>query len=546
MVTASMDIHKNDFGLDAITVKYFVIIVLCGLSGTKNAFAFDWQVRPNLSMSEVFSDNLNLSNVAKESGFVSEVSPGVSVFGASPWSNLNLNYRLQGLYNAGGRDAVDINHQLQMNSLYQAVRDSLFLQTSSSISQQNISNTFITTDNLTGNSNRVESKNFSISPYWTPHFGQYANGLFKIGYQKSSFDNANSNATASPLPISDSETFSRQAGLSSGSKFNLVRWNLNYSSQDQKRVDGDDVRFEQYGGDARYYFNRKYNVFVRAGYENNDFQTASNSINNGFFYTFGGQWSPSQFYSLEVGYGNNKIVTVRANPSANFNAFVTYENRDVGLNTGNVWNANLNYRLYQGSINFSYSQETTTAQQILAQQQIFTDPFGNAVSNTTNQALLAFNPNLPNLYLGNEVIVSKQANLSFNFQTGKSFYNVSFYNTQRSYQPSLNQDDVYGASASWNWQFQPRLDFYLRPSWQSMDGSGTSTGNSKRYDVALGVTRGIPINLGRPLLMNTSLEFRHIKQQSDNSNVTGAVGGTSAVGNDYTENRATANFAVRF
>jgi hypothetical protein len=531
-----MVIDKDGIKLHKITYKLFAILLSFGFLFPESALAFDWRIRPNLSMSEVFSDNLALSNNAKKSGFVSEVSPGISMYGSSPWSNLNLNYRLQGLYNAGGSDAIDINHQLQMSSLYQALRNTLFLQTSSSISQQNISNTFITTDNLTGNGSRVESKNFNISPYWTPHFGQYANGLLKVGYQKSSFDNANSNTTSSPLlsQISDSETFSRQARLSSGSKFNTMRWNLNYSSQDQSRVSGSDVRFEHYTGDARYYFNRKYNVFVHAGYENNDFQTSSNSINNGFFYTFGAQWNPSQFYSLEAGYGNNKHVTIRVNPSANLSAFVTYQNKDIGLNTGNTWNANLNYRVKQAAVNFTYSQDTTTVQQVLADQQIFSDPTGGAVSGDTDQQLLVLNSNLPNLGLGNDVIISKNAKLSFTFQTGKSFYNASFYNTHRNYEPSLVQDDVYGASASWRWQFDPRLNFYLRPNWQSTDSGGASSVNSKRYDVALGVTRGVPINLGRPLLMNTSLELRHINQQSDFSL------------NDYTENRATANFAVRF
>lgn len=537
MVMASMDIHKNDTELQEITFKLFAILLLYVFFYPGNALAFDWRIRPNLSMSEVFSDNLALSDNAKKSGFVSEVSPGISMYGSSPWSNLNLNYQLQGLYNAGGRDTIDVNHQLQMNSLYQAVRNTLFLQTSSSISQQNISNTFITTDNLTGNGNRVESKNFSISPYWTPHFGQYASGLFKVGYQKSAFDNSSSNSSANPAllnQISDSESFSRQARLSSGSKFNTVRWNLNYSSQDQNRVTGNDVRFEQYAGDARYYFNRKYNVFVRAGYENNDYQTASNNINNGFFYTFGAQWRPSQFYSLEAGYGNNKHVTIQVNPSANLSAFVTYQNKDVGLNTGNTWNANFRYRVKQATVNFTYSQDTTTVQQVLADQQIFSDLTGGAVSSNTDQQLLVLNPNLPNLGLGNDVIITKNANLSFAYQTGKSFYNASFYNTHRNYEPSLVQDDVYGASASWRWQFDPRLNFYLRPNWQSTDSGGAASANSQRYDVAMGLTRGIPINLGRPLLMNTSLELRHITQQSNLS------------ANDYTENRATANFAVRF
>lgn len=533
---ASMDIDKDKINRDKISVQHYLLVILYGATISSNVFAFDWRLRPSLSMSEMFSDNLNLSDNAKKSGFVSQVSPGVSVYGISPWSNFNLNYRMQGLYNAGGSDAIDINHQLQMNSLYQAVRNTLFLQTSSSISQQNVNNSFIATDNLTGNGGRVQSKNFSISPYWTPHFGQYASGLFKVGYQKSSFDNSNSNIGSTQVLnlISDSESFTRQARLSSGSKFNVVKWNLNYSSQNQTRASGNDVLFEQYQGDLRYYFNRKFNVFANAGYENNDYQTLGNNLKNGFFYTLGGQWSPSQYYSIEAGYGNNKHVTVRYNPSANLTSSVTYQNKDVGLNTGNSWNANLNYRAKQAGINFTYTQDTTTVQQVLAEQQIFnlTDPFGNVVIDPVTQQPQQRIINLPNLT--DDVIISKQANLLFTFQTGKSYYNASVYNTRRTYQLSDAQDNVYGASAGWRWQFEPRLNFYLQPLWQSTDNSGLTSSGNQRYDVALGLTRSVPINLGRPLLMNSSLEFRHVEQKSDLST------------NDYTENRATANFAVRF
>lgn len=533
----SMDIRKGRENLQNFFLKSFVLSLLYGFGLTNKAFAFDWRLTPSLSMIEMFSDNLNLSNTDKKSGFVTEVAPGLSMYGSSPWSNFNLNYRLQGLYNAGGNDAVDINHQLQMNSLYQVVRNRLFLQSSSSISQVNTNNSFIATDNLSGNNDRTEARNFSISPYWTPKFGQYASGLVKAGYQKSTFDNANNSSISTTIPnqISDSDSFSREARLSSGSKFNLVRWNLNYSAEDQNRDSGDDVRFEQYQGDARYYFSRKYNVFANFGYENNDYQTLNNDISNGFFYTLGGQWSPSQFYSVEAGYGNNKHITVSLNPSANFTSHITYQNRDVGLNTGSVWNAHLNYRVKQAVVNFNYSQDTTTVQQILAKQQVFNlfDPStGNVVLDPVTQQPQQFIYNSPNLV--NDVIISKTANLSLSYQSGKSSYNASVYNTRRTYELSTNEDNVYGASAGWQWQFQPRLNFYLRPLWQTTDNTGTTGSGNDRYDVALGLNRSIPINLGRPLLMNTNLEFRHIEQKSDLSI------------NDYTENRATANFAVRF
>lgn len=535
-VMGNMGTHKGSYTLYK-TVKICVLIFGWGLGfHSHNVFAFDWRLRPNLSMSEIFSDNLNLSENAKKSGFVTEISPGLALSGQSPWSSFNLNYRLQGLYNAGGRDAVDINHQLQMNSLYQAVRNTLFLQTSSSISQQNLSNSFIATDNISGSGSRTETKNFSISPYWTPHFAQYGSGLFKVGYNRVSFDNTNT-SQVSPLfsnLISDSQTYTKQARLSSGSYFNRVNWNLNYSSQDQNRDGGGDVRFENYMADGRYFINHQYNVFAQAGYENNDYQTLSNNINNGFFYTVGAQWRPSLWYSLEVGVGNNKHVTVQFNPSANLTSNITYRNKDVGLNSGSSWDANFNYRAAQANWGFKYFQDTTTVQQVLIEQGIFTldpnDPTGRTViraTDATPQAQL-FIINLPNLV--NDVLVRKRGDLTFSYQTGKSSYNASLYNERRTYQLSASEDTIYGATGGWQWQFAPRLNFFLQPIWQSTNGITSN----ERYDVALGLSRSIPINLGRPSLMNTKVEFRHIEQVSE----------TAGLG--YTENRATANFFVQF
>ncbi|OQW79297.1 MAG: exosortase [Proteobacteria bacterium ST_bin11] len=523
--------------------------------------ALDWRFSPTLSAGEIFSDNLTLSESNKKSGFVTELSPGVSLLGASSWSSFNLNYRMQGLYNAGGRDAIDINHQLNMNSLYQAVRNTLFLETQSSISQQNISNSFVTTDNISGNGGRSNITTFSVSPYWTPRFGQFASGLAKVGYSNASFESLNGVSVTPQLSslVSDSDTFTRQARLSSGSYFNRVNWGLNYSSQEQSREIGQSVRFEQYQGDARYYINNKFNVFGQGGFENNDFQSTRNSISNGFFYTFGGQWTPSRWYSLEVGIGNNKHATIHLNPSQNFNSTITYRNKDVGLNIGDSWDANLNYIFKQATIAFNYSQETTTLQQLFAEQGFFRrDASGSLTQALNTQDLVAQGfliagptdpitgrpslipgPNFNNSQLVlnpfdlvNDVIIRKRGNLTFSYQTGKSSYSASVFNERRTYEARSGEDMSYGVTGSWQWQFNPRMDLYLRPSWQHTDGELSS---NSRYDVSLGVSRGIPINLGRPLLMDTRLEFRHINQISDSDQFGG-----------YVENRATANFNVRF
>lgn len=45
-------------------------------------YGFDWRATPSLSASETFTDNINLANVDKKSGFVTEVTPGLSINGS--------------------------------------------------------------------------------------------------------------------------------------------------------------------------------------------------------------------------------------------------------------------------------------------------------------------------------------------------------------------------------------------------------------------------------------------------------------------------------
>ena len=538
-----------------------LLLAILALFSVGDVFAFEWRLRPNLSMSEIFSDNLNLNNKDQKGGFVTEVVPGLSLYGQSPWSNFNLNYRLQGLYNAGGGEAFDVNHQLNMNTRYQMIRNTLFVDSSSSISQQNLSNAFIATDNISGPDNRTETKTFNISPYWTPRFGSFATGLLRLGYSRVSFDNSQSGFQRSNLPaslndfalITDTETYTKQANLSSGRYFNTISWQFGYSATDNNRASGNDANFESYNGDIRYYFNQKFNIFAQGGYANNQFQSVTNSSKNGLYYTFGGQWRPSRFYSIEAGAGNNQHVTLQFNPSANLTSTITYMNKDVGLNRGSSWNAAFNYKLSQATWGFTYSQDTTTVQQLLMDRlSILKDPLGNPIGQfpidpstgrpiidisqlSPEQMKLVFNPynsfdlySLPNLV--DDVVVTKRGNLSFGYQTGKSHFNANAFNERRTYQQSALQDNVYGISGGWQWQMAPRLSFFLQPMWQSTSGLADNT----RYDVALGLNRPFPINLGRPLVANTRLEFRHIEQVSDSSDF------------DYTENRATANFAVQF
>jgi hypothetical protein len=495
------------------------------------SFALNWTMRPSIQLREIYSDNIRLSPKGNEkSAFVTEVSPGVSVIGRSARSTLNLNYRMQNLYNARGDKGLSTFNQLQYNSYNVFIRNKLFLDSRSSVSQQNLTNNQIANDNISGSGNSTDVTTFGLSPYWTPHFGGYANGLLRLNLDTitTGADSSSSTNTPSSLsPISDTLTLAETVQLNSGTKFRRVSWNLLLNNSENYRKGGDNVKFQNSNATIRTYLNKYFNVFAQGGYSNNDFQTTTSSNKNGLFYTFGAQWIPSQHYSIAVGAGNNSYVTVRISPIPRINWITTYRDNEIGLNTGKTWQTSLNYRTRRSIWALTHDNDTITTQQILSQLQSFRvqDQFGNdLIDPVTNQAVQRA-INIPTLT--NEVIVRKRWNFLVSFNTGKSTISANAFNEDRVFQVTGNNEKVRGFNATWNWRFASRTSAYIRPEWQQIERALNST-KDERYDVAIGMNRSITSRL------NGRIEFRHLTQKSDLN------------ASDFQENRATASLFMRF
>ena len=501
--------------------------ILCFLSSIfmiaqEPAWALDWTLRPSLNLEQVYSDNINLTNSNEKSALVTELSPGLSVNGTSSVSTFDFNYRMQNLYNAEGGSGLDINHQLQMNTLYELVSNKLFVDSSSSISQQNISNRNIANDNVSGAANNSTNvSTFKLSPYWTPHFSGFADGEFRVSYDRVSADGGSST-------LSNTNSLSQNIRLTSGNDFSYFSWSLAFNNSSRSNSDSEDVDFQDSTAEVRYAVGRELNVFMRGGQSSNSFASNSDSSNNGVFYTFGGQWQPSQRFRLEAGYGNNRFVTVEVSPFNRLHWTVTYSNNDIGLNTGDKWDVQLNYTTRRSIWNLSYSQDTLTTQQLLLDQQIFSvkDAFGDQQDNIVLSQDSLFNTRLPTLT--DEVFITKRAELSVSFRTGKSDLSANVFKTIRTFEQSGNDEEVTGLSASWNWNFARRTSVLFRSNLQRTESDGDNSFSDDRFDFSVGVTRNILARL------NGVVEYRYTDQNSEDNL------------NSYSENRISANLSLQF
>ncbi len=482
--------------------------------------AFNWRIQPQISLEQIYSDNIRLSNQNIQSALVTKVSPGVSVHGSSGISVFDLNYSVEGIYNGFGDSGLDIHNQLQMNTDYEFVKDRLYLQSSSSISQQNSSNRQIAVDNVSGANNSSTIQTFKLSPTWTPHFRNYVEAELTASYDQVSSKGGTDN-------LSESNTFSQNVNLRSGRYFSLFSWTLEFSNSVRSNSGGEDVSFQNSQFEISYAFNRKFNVFAQVGQSNNSFSSQVDSDRNGISYSFGGNWVPSGRLNVKAGYGNNRFITVSITPINRLNWVTTYSNNDIGLNKGSRWDSYLNYTTRRSVWNISYSEDTVTTQQLLLDQQIYNtvDAFGNRIQNPLAAAAFR-NAALPTLT--DEVFVTKTAQLSVSMKTGKSNLNASLSKTYREFELSGNEEEVTSLSAGWNWRFMPRSHSNIQVNWQETESKGNSVFSDERFDVSLGLNRNIFSRV------NGSLIYRFI-DQSSNDNL-----------NSYTENRITANLSIHF
>ncbi len=531
-------VKKRTFTAFSLSIRYAWIV--CALYHD-HAYAFDMKVTPSVSTREIYSDNVNLAQPGYEKGaFVSEVSPGVSIIGRSARSTLNLNYRMQNLYNASGNNGIKTSNQLQYNSHNTFIQNKLFLDSHSTLSQQNISINQIANDNISGSGNGTTVSTFGMSPYWTPHFGDYANGTLRLNFDTITTNKgASSNSPGSSVnTISDTINVSEIIQLNSGTEFQRVNWHLSHNNTDNYRVNSSDVKFQNTDAIIRFYINNHFNILTRGGYSKNTFQSTTNTNENGFSYAVGGQWKPSQYFNIEVGGGNNSYVTVGISPMQRLNWNTTFRKNSIGLNSGKTWQTALNYRTRQSNWALTHDNDTTTTQEILQQQQVFTiqDSSGNTVIDPVTSQAVQRAINLPTLT--DEVIVRKKWNFSASFNTGKTTLGANAYNEDRTFQLTGTSQIVRGLGATWNWQFASKTSAYVRPLWQQTDKGMNAKDN--RYDLLVGISRSINSHI------NCNLEFRHVDQSSDNSGNTNAFQPLGSNTNNYQENRATASLFMRY
>jgi hypothetical protein len=156
-------------------------LVLAGVA--QPVLAADWTVTPNLTVSERYTDNVNLAPAGprKESDLITEVRPGVNISKVGRRLKVNINYSLQSLTYLNNNQNNNLNHQLNAVVNAELLEDFLFLDVNSAVYQTNINALApIGLGNANATNNLTTVGTYSISPYIRKRFGILIRRVFPI------------------------------------------------------------------------------------------------------------------------------------------------------------------------------------------------------------------------------------------------------------------------------------------------------------------------------------------------------------------------------
>jgi uncharacterized protein (PEP-CTERM system associated) len=213
---------------------------------------------------------------------------------------------------------------------------------------------------------------------------------------------------------------------------------------------------------------------------------------------------------------------------------VTYRDREVGLNPGEVWSGSFNHYTRRTNWQATYFEDTTTQQ-----QQILTgtgpsfggiDPETGEPNPDPQPGDVPVDESLaPFFSLTNEVFERKRGEGTFGMRGGKTGLRITIFEERREYQVSGDEERARGISGSINRSLAPRTNGILSGSYQrTLDDTDDSDFEDVYAFIRTAVSRRISRNARGSIAYQLQLQ-----DSNDDSR-------------DYTENSLEARLTIVF
>ena len=232
----------------------------------------NFTVTPRVSLTETYSDNVNLSSTNRQSEFTTEISPGIRIASDAGRLKGSFDYSLTQVLYAKNSDKNELQNSLNAAGSYEAIDNWAFLDFGSTIAQRSISAFGAQSLNNTNlNSNRTEVSTYRLSPYIRGHFSSFAD--YEIRYR---LDSTKSKSSL----ISDVDTKESSIRLNGDTSFSKLRWSSDLVDQNIDYSAGRNISSDRLNINLTYAVDPQLDVILIGGREENNYTSLNKEGHN--------------------------------------------------------------------------------------------------------------------------------------------------------------------------------------------------------------------------------------------------------------------------
>lgn len=474
-----------------------MLAAVCGMAVMSSAHAGDWRLTTGVSVEESFSDNASLAtgDAERNSEFITQISPNISVRGQGGRMSLGLNYTPSQLLHRQDSTKDQVNHNLAATGQIEVWDRVAFVEAQASVSRQIINNEEASSTSLAGqNVNRTETRAINITPIFRHHFGTWVETESRLTFSK--VDTAEDE-------LESTRTITENLRINSGRRFTVLQWSTNIRSE-KVQNDGDSPtqRTQTVDGNLTYIVSPKLSLLASLGYEKVEDSTL-NSEPKGLTWNAGFQARPSGKTDFRFTYGiDNDTQTI------DFSA---------------------NHRLSERtSLSASFSESLETSQGEISDDLSFVivDPVSNGLidSRTGNP----FTGSNNNLGLQDETFRQEEFRVSLNGSRRLVTFGASAFWERRKTESTSITESTVGADLSLGRTINTRTSGNVALNYKSTD-FGTV---DERTQKEITFSTGLRYSLAPDVSVNFSYILTHRRVNNANE--------------DLTENAVTVGLSKRF
>ena len=275
-------------------VGFFLLLFFLPYS---ESFALRWQLTPELLLRETHNDNVYLSGPGQEdSAAISELTPGLRLFGKGSGVDLRSRYALQNIFYHGiPEDDKNYSHAA-VNMQAELIKDRLFFESNGIYTQASIATEGLNINNLSITQSRQNIYQYLFSPAVKYPIGDYLLTELKYSYEERRY----------PKLDEDEITQTIRGSVETNPRINRFQSRISLQRQD-RQISNVKYQFDEYLYRGKLNISSRLQTYLDLGYENNRGLSKSTAASE--YYSEGGTffggffWKPVQRITLEMGAG---------------------------------------------------------------------------------------------------------------------------------------------------------------------------------------------------------------------------------------------------